>query len=183
MTPNWGAALKSGGSAQNESKFSVISSRRQTSGRRDGFRLTPLRMCSCGRGLARACLLVLPWSVCLGRPAESRARPGRAHSAAETAIPVALVVDFRALQVASNGLGAPARSWCSRHRASSSLHIPSGSYPMRAYVTARRSARIRIEDIPDLAALLEDHANVEPRIPMARARARARGAAGRFWPN
>ena len=33
------------------------------------------------------------------------------------------------------------------------------------------------------AALLEDHANVEPRIPMARARARARGAAGRFWPN
>ena len=79
-------------------------------GRRDGFRLTPLRMCSCGRGLARACLLVLPWSVCLGRPAESRARPGRAHSAAETAIPVALVVDFRALQVASNGLGASARS-------------------------------------------------------------------------
>ena len=106
----WGAALKSGGSAQNESKFSVISSRRQPSGRRDGFRLTPLRMCSCGRGLARACLLVLPWSVCLGRPAESRARPGRAHSAAETAIPVALVVDFRALQVASNGLGASARS-------------------------------------------------------------------------
>ena len=106
----WGAALKSGGSAQNESKFSVISSRRQPSGRRDGFRLTPLRMCSCGRGLARACLLVLPWSVCLGRPAESRARPGRAHSAAETAIPVALVVDFRALQVASNDLGAPARS-------------------------------------------------------------------------
>jgi hypothetical protein len=96
-----GAALKSGGSAQNESKFSVmISSRRQPSGRRDGFRLTPLRMCSCGRGLARACLLVLPWSVCLGRPAESRAHPGRAHSAAETAIPVALVVDFRALQVA-----------------------------------------------------------------------------------
>eukprot|EP01046_Picozoa_sp_COSAG06_P107491 COSAG06_NODE_53831_length_297_cov_21.181818_1_plen_46_part_01 len=46
---------------------------------------------------------------------------------------------------------------------------------MRAYVTARRPARIRIEDIPDLAALLEDHANVEPRIPMARARARARG--------
>jgi hypothetical protein len=111
----WGAALKSGGSAQNESKFSVISSRRQPSGRRDGFRLTPLRMCSCGRGLARACLLVLPWSVCLGRPAESRARPGRAHSAAETAIPVALVVDFRALQVASNGLGASARSWYSRH--------------------------------------------------------------------
>jgi hypothetical protein len=110
-----GAALKSGGSAQNESKFSVISSRRQPSGRRDGFRLTPLRMCSCGRGLARACLLVLPWSVCLGRPAESRARPGRAHSAAETAIPVALVVDFRALQVASNGLGASARSWYSRH--------------------------------------------------------------------
>ena len=179
----WGAALKSGGSAQNESKFSVISSRRQPSGRRDGFRLTPLRMCSCGRGLARACLLVLPWSVCLGRPAESRARPGRAHSAAETAIPVALVVDFRALQVASNGLGAPARSQPSRHVPSSSLHIPSGSYPMRAYVTARRSARIRIEDIPDLAALLEDHANVEPRIPMARARARARGAAGRFWPN
>ena len=106
----WGAALKSGGSAQNESKFSVISSRRQPSGRRDGFRLTPLRMCSCGRGLARACLLVLPWSVCLARPAESRARPGRAHSAAETAIPVALVVDFRALQVASNGLGASARS-------------------------------------------------------------------------
>ena len=105
-----GAALKSGGSAQNESKFSVISSRRQPSGRWDGFRLTPLRMCSCGRGLARACLLVLPWSVCLGRPAESRARPGRAHSAAETAIPVALVVDFRALQVASNGLGASARS-------------------------------------------------------------------------
>ena len=34
-----------------------------------------------------------------------------------------------------------------------------------------------------LAALLEDHANVEPGIPMARARARARGAAGRFWPN
>jgi hypothetical protein len=164
-------------------KFSVISSRRQPSGRRDGFRLTPLRMCSCGMGLARACLLVLPWSVCLGRPAESRARPERAHSAAETAIPVALVVDFRALQVASNGLGASARSWCLRHRASSNLHIPSGSYPMRAYVTARRSARIRIEDIPDLAALLEDHANVEPRIPMARARARARGAAGRFWPN
>ena len=122
-----GAALKSGGSAQNESKFSVISSRRQPSGRRDGFRLTPLRMCSCGRGLARACLLVLPWSVCLGRPAESRARPGRAHSAAETAIPVALVVDFRALQVASKGSRAPARSQRSRHGASSSAHIPSGS--------------------------------------------------------
>ena len=105
-----GAALKSGGSAQNESKFSVISSRRQPSGRRDGFRLTPLRMCSCGMGLARACLLVLPWSVCLGRLAESRARPRRAHSAVETAIPVALVADFRALQVASNGLGASARS-------------------------------------------------------------------------
>jgi hypothetical protein len=69
-----GAALKSGGSAQNESKFSVISSRRQPSGRRDGFRLTPLRMCSCGRGPARACLLVVPWSICLGRPAESRQR-------------------------------------------------------------------------------------------------------------
>jgi hypothetical protein len=67
-------------------------------------------MCSCGRGLARACLLVVPWSVCLGRPAESRTRPGRAHSAAKTTIPVALVVDFRALQAASNGLGAPARS-------------------------------------------------------------------------
>ena len=30
-----------------------------------------------------------------------------------------------------------------------------------------------------LAALLEDHANVEPRIPMVRARARARGAVHR----
>jgi hypothetical protein len=127
IRPHGGAALKSGGSAQNESKFSVISSRRQPSGRRDGLRLTPLRMCSCGRGLARAYLLVLPWSVCLGRPAESRARPGRAHSAVETAIPVALVVDFRALQVASKGSRAPARSQRSRHVPSSSAHIPSGS--------------------------------------------------------
>ena len=71
---NWGAALKSGDSAQNESKFSVISSRRQPSGRRDGFRLTPLRMCSCGWGLARACLSCVPWSVPSGRPAESRQR-------------------------------------------------------------------------------------------------------------
>jgi hypothetical protein len=66
--------MESGGSTQNESKFSVIFSRRQPSGRPDGFRLTPLRMCSCGRGLARACLLAVPWSVCLGRPTESRQR-------------------------------------------------------------------------------------------------------------
>ena len=131
-------------------KFESLSA---SSGRQDGFRLTPLRMCSCGRGLVCACLLIVPWSVRLGRPAESRGRPGRAHGAVETAIPVALVVDFRALQAASNGLGAPARSWCSRHRAGSSLHIPSGSfrpfrvlvaygsvYPMRAYVKARRGA-------------------------------------------
>ena len=74
MNSLWGAALKSGGSAQNESKFSVISSRRQPSGRRDGFRLTPLRMCSCGRGPARARLSCVPWSIPSGRPAESRQR-------------------------------------------------------------------------------------------------------------
>ena len=43
-------------------------------GRRDGFRLTPLRMCSCGWGLARACLSCVPWSIPSGRPAESRQR-------------------------------------------------------------------------------------------------------------
>jgi hypothetical protein len=42
--------------------------------RRDGFRLTPLRMCSCGWGLARACLSCVPWSIPSGRPAESRQR-------------------------------------------------------------------------------------------------------------
>ena len=43
-------------------------------GRRDGFRLTPLRTCSCGRGLARARLSCSPWSVRSGRPASSRQR-------------------------------------------------------------------------------------------------------------
>jgi hypothetical protein len=43
-------------------------------GRRDGFRLTPLRMCSCGWGLARACLSCVPWSIPSGRPAKSRQR-------------------------------------------------------------------------------------------------------------
>ena len=31
-------------------------------------------MCSCGRGLARACLSCVPWSIPSGRPAESRQR-------------------------------------------------------------------------------------------------------------
>ena len=39
-----------------------------------------------------------------------------------------------------------------------------------------------VDQLRILAALLEDHAKVEPRIPMVRARARAHGAAGRFWP-
>ena len=43
-------------------------------GRRDGFRLTPLRTCSCGRGRARARLSCSPWSVRSGRPASSRQR-------------------------------------------------------------------------------------------------------------
>ena len=43
-------------------------------GRRDGFRLTPLRMCSCGRGPARARLSCVPWSIPSGRPAKSRQR-------------------------------------------------------------------------------------------------------------
>ena len=43
-------------------------------GRRDGFRLTPLRMCSCGWGLARACLSCVPWSIPSGRPTKSRQR-------------------------------------------------------------------------------------------------------------
>ena len=68
-------------------------------------------MCSCGRGLARACLLIVPWSVWLGRPAESRGRPRHTHSAAETAIPVALVVDFRALQVAITRMSSPGFQW------------------------------------------------------------------------
>ena len=38
----------------------------------------------------------------------------------------------------------------------------------------RSRAKLRV-----LAALLEDRANVEPRIPMVRARARARGAVHR----
>jgi hypothetical protein len=43
-------------------------------GRRDGFRLTPLRTCSCGRGRPRARLSCSPWSVPSMRPASSRQR-------------------------------------------------------------------------------------------------------------
>ena len=43
-------------------------------GRRDGFRLTPLRMCICGRGPARARLSCVPWLIPSGRPAERRQR-------------------------------------------------------------------------------------------------------------
>ena len=57
-----------------------------------------------------------------------------------------------------------------------------GGQILRTYVPGLLM-RPQHHELRVLAALLEDHANVEPRIPMARARARARGAAGRFWPN
>ena len=164
---------------------------RASPGRRDGFRLTPLRMCSCGWGLARACLSCVPWSIPSGRPAESRQR----HQA-------------YAQRRGDRDSGRARRGFS---RPPSGLKWPRGvssfmTQPQRA--PARTSPGVSFIPFPSVvqsstlgtgrhkfvlgeislivhlrAALLEDHANVEPRIPMARARARARGAAGRFWPN
>jgi hypothetical protein len=147
------AALKSGGSAQNESEFSVISSRRQTSGRRDGFRSTPLRMCSCGRGLARACLLVVPWSVCLGRPAESRARPGRANSAAEIATVSQAnsrgkwtFIEFSAICWRRRTVTAATTRWCcARPRRCPSTGAPATVPSARGWIVSATAGRPRIE--------------------------------------
>jgi len=65
---------------------------------------------------ARACRVLLG-RYARGGPRVVGSAAKRAHSAVETAIPVALVVDFRALQAASKGSRAPARSWCARRRA------------------------------------------------------------------
>ena len=67
-------------------------------------------------------------------------------------------------------------------------HLPNPAFAIALPIfkisdlSSRNLQEISHTDIPSLAALLEDHANVEPLIPMARAWARARGAAGRFYP-
>ena len=148
-------------------------------GRRDGFRLTPLRMCSCGRGPARACLLVVPWSICLGRPAESRQRcqafaqrrgdrdSGRAR---------------RGFSRPPSGLKWPRGVSSFAQRTNEHPRILRGEpakHAMRAWLKDQRTCHDVPEKLRVLAALLEDRANVEPRIPMVRARARASGAVHR----
>ena len=64
---------------------------------------------------ARACRVLLG-KYPRGGPRVVGSAAKRAHSAVETAIPVALVVDFRALQAASKGSRAPARSWSPKGR-------------------------------------------------------------------
>ena len=94
-----GAALESGGSAQNESNVWLainVTTRAPGWVSVNAFAHVQLREGACARVDTRARRLPLGQYAWGG----SR-RVGRAHSAAEAAIPVALVVDFRALQAAS----------------------------------------------------------------------------------